>query len=158
MVSRTLFSSKTPHWETPQWLLEYLWRVFGQMDDPCPLNGSGGLTKSWKKKTYVNPPYGRPILQWTRKAFEESKKGKLVVMLLPARTDTSWWVYALKASEIWFIRGRIKFKGAKSSAPFPSVILFFKKKHKETPIKIKSIRFNDRQPQVKTVKAVTLNN
>jgi len=110
------------------------------MDDPCPLNGSGGLTKSWKKKTYVNPPYGRPILQWTKKAYEESLKGKLVVMLLPVRSDTIWWnKYALKASEIWFIKGRIKFKGATNSAPFPSVILLFRKKEFPEYIKFRSL-------------------
>lgn len=74
----------------------------------------------------MNPPYGREISKWVKKAFESSMKGATVVCLLPSRTDTSWWHdYCIKG-QVTFIRGRLKFSGAKHSAPFPSAIVVFK--------------------------------
>jgi site-specific DNA-methyltransferase (adenine-specific) len=79
----------------------------------------------------MNPPYGREIGIWMRKAYESSLQGALVVCLVPARTDTSWWHdYAMKA-EVTFIRGRLKFNNHKNSAPFPSAIVkFYPKENK----------------------------
>ena len=52
--------------------------------------------------------------------------GATVVMLIPARTDTSWFHnYIYHKAEIRFIRGRLKFGGNKNSAPFPSMIVVF---------------------------------
>ena len=74
----------------------------------------------------LQSPYGRKIGKWLRKGYEESLKGSLVVFLIPSRTDTKWWhEYVFKASEIRFIRGRLKFGNAQNSAPFPSVIVVF---------------------------------
>ena len=77
---------------------------------------------------FCNPPYGREISTWVRKCYEESRKpDTLVVMLLPARTDTKWfWDYIYhKAREIRFIRGRLHFNESKQGAPFPSMIVVF---------------------------------
>ena len=77
---------------------------------------------------FVNPPYGRDIKKWIKKGYEESQKDKTtVVMLIPARTDTSYWhEYCMKASQIFFVKGRLKFGGATSGAPFPSAVVVFK--------------------------------
>lgn len=77
----------------------------------------------------MNPPYGRQIGNWVKKAKETARQGKAtVVCLLPARTDTAWWHdYVMKADEIRLIRGRLKFGDGKGSAPFPSAIVVFKK-------------------------------
>lgn len=77
----------------------------------------------------MNPPYGRRIGNWVKKAKETARQGKAtVVCLLPARTDTAWWHdYVMKANEIRLIRGRLKFGDGKGSAPFPSAIVVFKK-------------------------------
>lgn len=77
----------------------------------------------------MNPPYGRQIGIWVKKAKETARQGKAtVVCLLPARTDTAWWHdYVMKANEIRLIRGRLKFGDGKGSAPFPSAIVVFKK-------------------------------
>lgn len=73
---------------------------------------------------YCNPPYGRGVGAWLAKARE----AELAVYLLPSRTDTAWWHdYALKADEIRFIRGRLYFS-ERGPAPFPSVILIYRKK------------------------------
>lgn len=75
---------------------------------------------------FCNPPYGRTISDWVEKAYEESRNS-LVVMLLPARTDTRWFHdFILNKAEIRFIRGRLKFGNAKNSAPFPSMIVIYK--------------------------------
>ena len=76
----------------------------------------------------MNPPYGRTIKQWMKKAYESSLTGATVVCLVPARTDTKWWHdYAMKG-DIEFIKGRLKFGGSKNSAPFPSAVVVFNPK------------------------------
>ena len=80
------------------------------------------------ESVFCNPPYGRELPRWVRKAYEESQKGNtLVVMLIPARTDTKYFHdYILNRSEIRYIEGRLKFGDAKNSAPFPSMIVIFR--------------------------------
>ena len=74
---------------------------------------------------YCNPPYGRQLAKWVRKAYEEAQKpNTVVVMLIPARTDTKWFHdYIYGQHEIRFLRGRIKFVGAEYNAPFPSMVV-----------------------------------
>ena len=76
---------------------------------------------------WLNPPYGRVIKDWVRKASEVAAGGGTVVCLVPARTDTHWWHdYCINAYEIRYIRGRLKFGGQKNSAPFPSALVIMK--------------------------------
>lgn len=76
---------------------------------------------------WLNPPYGRVIKDWMRKASEVAAGGGTVVCLVPARTDTAWWHdYCINAYEIRYIRGRLKFGGQKNSAPFPSAVVVMK--------------------------------
>lgn len=125
-----LFSSKRMDWRTPKRVYEQLNTIFSFDFDPCPPNPQyDGLSIDWRKSNYVNPPYGREIGLWLKKGFEESRKGKIVVMLIPSRTDTKWWHdYAMEAKEIWFVRGRLKFDDQENSAPFPSAIVVFEKR------------------------------
>jgi len=126
-----LMTSTTPNWATPKWLYEELNKEFSFDFDPCPLSLNpviDGLSIDWGKRNYINPPYGRTIGKWTRKAYKESIQGKLCVMLLPARTDTKWWHEdVMKAKEIRFIKGRLKFNDQKNPAPFPSCVVIFQK-------------------------------
>ena len=84
-------------------------------------------------RVFVNPPYGREIKKWVKKAYEEAQKpNTLVVMLIPARTDTRYFHdYIYNKAEIRFIRGRVKFIDENGnegqSAPFPSMIVIYKK-------------------------------
>ena len=121
-----LFSSASVHWATLDDLLSDLQREFNFTLDVCPLHGKGGLDSSWlHERVYCNPPYGKGVEKWLSKAREP----ELAVYLLPARTDTKWWhEYAMKSDEIRFLRGRLKFGGAKNSAPFPSVLLVYRSK------------------------------
>ena len=77
---------------------------------------------------FCNPPYGREIGKWVRKCYEESRKpDTVVVMLVPARTDTRWFhSYIYHKAEIRFVRGRLKFGGSKQGAPFPSMVVVFR--------------------------------
>lgn len=85
-----------------------------------------GLSTDWGESNFVNPPYS-DIARWVKKGFEEWKKGKTVVFLIPSRTDPKWWhEYIMKATEIRFIKGRIKFGDSKHGAPFPSCLVIFK--------------------------------
>ena len=134
-TQKTMFSSATGNWATPQDFFDKLnWR-FGPFDlDPCAsthntkcanffTEAEDGLGKSWEGFTaFVNPPYGRGIDKWIAKGYNEAMDtGTKVVMLIPARTDTRYWHdYVMKASEIHFVKGRLKFGDSKNPAPLYS--------------------------------------
>lgn len=87
------------------------------------------LSHRWFGTVWMNPPYGREIELWIRKAFEESRRGATVVCLVPARTDTSWWHDYCVKGEIRFVRGRIHFTdhSGKSGRPrFGSAVVIFR--------------------------------
>lgn len=138
MVDQVMFSSKTDDWATPQDFFDDLDREFGFTLDVCADDQNAkcgryftreqdGLDQDWRGICWMNPPYGRGITEkWMQKAYEASKKGATVVCLVPSRTDTKWFhEYAVKG-EIRFVKGRLKFGGAKHPAPFPSMIVVFK--------------------------------
>ena len=92
------------------------------LDHPDP-SRRDGLRGLWEGRVWCNPPYGRGIKDWVKKASEHND---LVVMLLPARTDTAWFHdYCYGKSKIEFLRGRLKFGNAKTAAPFPSMVVVF---------------------------------
>lgn len=127
-MKKGLFTSLRGNWKTPKVVYQVLDSEFGFDYDPCPTNPqSDGLISEWGSTNYVNPPYGKQISKWIEKGFNEHKKGKVVVFLIPSRTDTRWWHdYIMKANEIRFIKGRLKFDDQKNPAPFPSAIVVFK--------------------------------
>ena len=84
-----------------------------------------GLLQDWQGRVWMNPPYGREIGRWMRKAYESSLAGATVVCLVPARTDTAWWHDYAAKGHVSFIRGRLKFGDAKNSAPFPNAVVTF---------------------------------
>ncbi|MCB1147358.1 MAG: hypothetical protein KDK38_11185 [Leptospiraceae bacterium] len=122
--------SHSDHYKTPDSVYEILDSEFNFDFDPCPYNEKpdfDGLEAEWGQNTFCNPPYSK-ISQWIEKAYFESLKGKTIVLLIPSRTDTRYWHdYIMKADEIRFIKGRLKFSGLKNSAPFPSAIIVFNK-------------------------------
>lgn len=129
------FSSKSSDWSTPQYLYDELNEEFKFTLDPCASDDNhkcdkyytiedDGLSKDWSsERVFMNPPYGRGIGDWMAKA---ASSGGLVVCLVPSRTDTLWWHDNVdKATDIRFIKGRVKFGGCKDNAPFPSCIIVF---------------------------------
>lgn len=128
------FTTASIDWATSDTLYAALHKEFSFTMDPCPVGGIDGLSRPWHgQRVYCNPPYGRGIAKWLAKAREAI----LAVYLLPSRTDTAWWHdYALRADEIRFIRGRLKFTPhgpvqsvgwSNNAAPFPSVILVYRR-------------------------------
>lgn len=135
------FSNNHQNWATP-------WELFRQIDSkygPCTLDvcampetakcdafftpEQDGLRQEWHGVCWMNPPYGRDISRWLQKVWLEVytlENAVRAICLLPARTDTKWWhEYVIKATICEFIRGRVKFQGAKHNAPFPSAIVVF---------------------------------
>ncbi|MGG4028671.1 DNA N-6-adenine-methyltransferase [Bacillus subtilis] len=142
-TAKLMFSSETDLWATPQYFFDRLDREFNFTLDPCS-NGinnkcekfftaeENGLLQNWQgNAVFMNPPYGRVIGDWVKKAYEEGLKEKTsVVALIPARTDTKYWhEYVMNAKEIRFVKGRIKFGDSSNSAPFPSAVVIFDGKH-----------------------------
>jgi phage N-6-adenine-methyltransferase len=142
-----MFSSKNTEWETPQILFDLLDAEFCFTLDATatPENAKvetfytredDALGQPWTGVVWCNPPYGRLIGAFVAKGHMEStKRRSVVVMLVPARTDTFWWhEHVMKAAEIRFIRGRLTFVGAPNPAPFPSAIVVFKPYHGRRPL------------------------
>ena len=132
------FSSKTDEWSTPQDVFGALNEEFNFNLDPCATHenakcaryftrAENGLAQEWRGRVFMNPPYGSEIGSWMRKAWQASQAGcELVVCLVPARVDTAWWHDYATRGEIHFLRGRLRFGGAKSPAPFPSAVVVFR--------------------------------
>ena len=132
------FSSEKTDWETPQRFFDAINAEFGFTLDSCATDGNAKVNKwitpemdslkyPWVGVVWMNPPYGHGIGKWTQKAYEESQRGSVVVGLIPARTDTSWWhEYVMKAEEIRLIRGRLRFSGSSIGAPFPSAVVVWR--------------------------------
>ena len=142
MNKKLMFSSKSDLWETPQAFFDDLNSLFHFTLDACALPENAkcqryitpeqdGLKQEWTGVVWCNPPYGRGIGAWVEKAYKTVEESDAtVVMLLPARTDTAWfhnWCYCNKYATVRFIRGRLKFGGEKNSAPFPSMVVIFRK-------------------------------
>lgn len=131
------FSSNKEDWPTPPEIFEPLQKRYRLERDVCasPENAKlplfwtkedDALSKPWDGRLWMNPPYGRDIGKWLKKAFEAAQYGAIVVCLIPARTDTKWWHdYVMNSAEVVFIKGRITFEGAESGAPFPSAVVKF---------------------------------
>lgn len=145
MNTDLMFSSKTNEWATPQYLFDELNKEFNFTLDPCATKENAkckkfftieddGLKQSWDNEiVFCNPPYGRQIKDWVKKASEA--KGGIVVMLIPARPDTTYFHnYIYNKAEIRFIKGRVKFNGLQKgsgAAPFPSMLVIFKEINKQ---------------------------
>ena len=136
-----MFSSKTDQWATPQYFFDELNKEFNFTLDPCAdeVNhktekyytiNDDGLLKDWGGEVvFCNPPYGRKTTgEWIKKCHDEGKKeNTIVVMLIPARTDTiAFHKYVNNKAEIRFIKGRIKFGCSKDPAPFPSILVIYR--------------------------------
>jgi site-specific DNA-methyltransferase (adenine-specific) len=142
MNTDVMFSSKTDQWATPQWVFDQLHEEFKFTLDPCAdefnhkcdkyfTKEQNGLSKDWGSETvFCNPPYGREIPHWVQKCFDEVHSGNCpcAVMLIPARTDTQWFhKYIYRQAEIRFVKGRLKFGDSTNCAPFPSMVVVFRK-------------------------------
>lgn len=135
-LNRVVFSSARQDWATPQRFFDAIDDEFGFTLDACALPENAkcfryytphddALSQPWPGVVWMNPPYGYQIGKWVRKAYEESQtNARFVVGLIPAKTDTSWWHdYVMRAAEIRFIRGRLRFGGVNVNAPFPSAVV-----------------------------------
>jgi len=138
-LQEAMVSSKSNEWETPRTLFGELNKEFHFTLDPCATNQNAkcvkfytlqndGLKHSWANEVvFMNPPYGGHTGKWIEKAWYESKRGAIVVCLIVSSTDRSYWHDYIfpYANEIRWLRGRITFGDAKSTAPFASAIVVF---------------------------------
>ncbi len=147
-------SSKSIEWETPQRLFDELNYEFHFNLDVCASTSNtkcrrfitpeqDAFRKKWKGRCWMNPPYGRGIEQWIRRAVKQIQKGNanVVVCLVPSRTDTVWWhdIVLRYASEIRFVKNRLYFGDGTERAPFPSVIVVFEVTAKRDDFSVSSI-------------------
>ena len=135
--------SKTDKWATPPALYKTLEDEFHFTHDPCPIDwkegDADGLTTEWGTSTFVNPPYST-VAKWIAKSHAEWKKGKTIVMLINAITDTkAFHEYIYGQAEVRFIKGRVKFfdptNPTKSApSPKPSMIVVFRHADSRPPL------------------------
>lgn len=123
-----MMTSKKQDWTTPKAFYDELDKEFNFDFDPCPVDPQfDGLNIEWGLRNFVNPPYNK-LSEWIQKAYTQNSYGKLVVMLIPARTDTKafhQYIYKNPKVEIRFLKGRLKFGDGKAPAPFPSMLVIF---------------------------------
>jgi len=145
------YSSKSNEWETPKYIFDYYNKIYNFQLDAAATSKNAlcnnyftieddGLNKDWSqyKTVWCNPPYGRLIGKFVKKAYEESVKNNIIVaLLIPSRTDTKWWHEYCSKGNVNFIKGRLKFQNRSfptykedlshktSPAPFPSAIVIF---------------------------------
>lgn len=142
-MNKALLSSKNMNWCTPQDFFDEINNEFHFVLDAAASNKSAKCIKYFAPETdglrqsldvggvvFCNPPYGREIGKWVKKAYEEAQKGIKIVLLIPARTDTKWFHnYIYGKAEIRFLRGRLKFTDeegeSRNSAPFPSMLVIY---------------------------------
>ena len=141
MVDKVMFSSNSVEWGTPQNLFNHYNDKYNFAIDVCASDENhkcdtyftieeDALTQSWAQygTCWMNPPYGRGLYDWMKKAYLESLKGCLVVCLIPARTDTKYWdEFCSRSTLTELLIGRLKFTGtgSNSCAPFPSAVITF---------------------------------
>jgi|RhiMetdeSRZDD1v2_1073273.scaffolds.fasta_scaffold548373_1 phage N-6-adenine-methyltransferase len=130
--------SLTMEWGTPQAFFDQLHAEFGFTLDVAAhadnakcaryfTEANDGLTQRWEGVCWCNPPYGKAIGDWVKKAAVSAQAGATVVCLLPVRTDTKWWQrYCIPPAEVRFVPGRLTFGGASNPAPFPNAVVIFR--------------------------------
>ena len=133
------YSSEKQTWETPQDFFNKLNDVFNFNLDSCAEVDTAkvanyytveddALVQDWKGNVWCNPPYGREQIKFVNKALDESNKHKsTVVLLIPARPDTKVWQNVIfpNASQVCFVKGRLRFGNSKENAPFPCAVVVF---------------------------------
>lgn len=143
-MNPALLSSKKMDWCTPQDFFDALNEEFNFKLDAaatektkkcelCFTPETDGLSQSWDcgGAVFCNPPYGRDIGKWVKKAYEESLRGGYpIVLLIPSRTDTSYFHdYIYGKANLRFVRGRLRFtddNGVPADpAPFPSMVVVY---------------------------------
>jgi phage N-6-adenine-methyltransferase len=159
MNKELMFSSATAEWSTPQDLFDQLHSEFRftldtaasaanfkcpdyyALDHPVP-HMRDGLAGVWDGNVWCNPPYGREIGKWVARGYRAATEGEaeVVVLLLPARTDTKWFHACCVKGEIRFIQGRVKFGGCPNAAPFPSMVVIFRGRRDEGPYRWAELR------------------
>lgn len=146
MNTELMFSSEKQDWTTPKAFFEKLAAQHNfVLDAACESHnklcafgyehdlGVDSLQQDWAKDTggglvWINPPYGKALPLFVKKAYEESLKGCKIIMLIPSRTDTSYWhkyIFNQPNVRVEFLKGRLKFGNSKNSAPFGSALIYF---------------------------------
>lgn len=136
-INKSIFSSNSDEWATPINLFTELNNKYKFTLDPCATESNhkcnkyytindNGLIQDWSNEVvFCNPPYSK-IKDWVKKCYEESSKGAKIVLLIPSRTDTTYFhSFIYHKANLIFIKGRLKFNDGKGSAPFPSMLCLF---------------------------------
>jgi site-specific DNA-methyltransferase (adenine-specific) len=136
-TGKAMLSSSSCEWTTPEHIFRQLDDEFHFTLDPCSTHENAkcakhytqeddGLAQDWTGETvFCNPPYGREMPKWIEKCAVEDAT---CVMLIPARTDTkAFHQWILGRAEIRFVKGRLRFGGARHNAPFASMIVIFRR-------------------------------
>lgn len=132
---------------TPREVLDPVVEVLGKIDlDPCAeahgdranvpardhyTRKDNGLSKPWKGRVFMNPPYGLEVTEWVAALINFHKSGDVpeAIALLSSRTDNGWF-RALDLYPVCFVDHRLHFSGADNGAMFPSAIFYLGTLHR----------------------------
>ena len=125
-----MFSNNSDDWATPEDIYNHFINDL-KCIDPCPLYSEfDNLNKVCvNSKIYINPPYSK-IDKWVDFIYINLINGCTIYLLIPSRTDTKYFHKLMGfdsvKSDLYFIKGRLKFGNSTNSAPFPSVLIKMK--------------------------------
>lgn len=113
-----------------------------------------GLSQDWSGVCWMNPPYGRDLPQWLKKAIDESYRGVTTVCLIPARTNTAWFhELCFAKGEVRFVLGRPKFNDAEHGLPYPLAVVIYRPKYKAVDIRQKALFSDEKLISTKPIPA-----
>ena len=121
-------------WNTPGHLKAHIYDFYAIDFDPCPVNPTfDGLDIDWGERNFCNPPFYETE-RWIKKIIQEQEKGRMTVLLIPARTCTHYFheLVLPNVSEIVFVKGRVRYvnqDGSRNGAsPWPTILCIFRPK------------------------------
>ena len=144
--------SKKTEYSTPPKIVEPLIKEFNITKDVCASSENhklpdywtkedDALAKTWEGNCWMNPPFGRHISKWVRKAYSEASNGTKVC-LIPVRSNTKWWAEVSPNSEIRFINGEVNFNNEPRGLWLPMCIIIFGEQAKVGTFSIIDYRIN----------------
>lgn len=137
----TRFKSNTVEWATPDDVFQPLDNEFGFTLDVASTHENAkceqhftqeddGLSQQWDGVCWMNPPYGKDVPKWLKKALDESSRGVTTVCLIPARTNTKWFhELCLNKAEVRFVKGRPKFGDSNHGLPLPLAVVIYRPRY-----------------------------
>ena len=103
-------------------------RDAGGVEDQGHIDAKQGVLEAdWFQSSFVVVNYS-DVETWLKKVIQEAEKGRVVVALIPARTNTQWFhdLVLESADEVRFVKGRVTFPGRTAPSAYPDALAIYR--------------------------------